>query len=111
MEMNQKTLIIDNEDNIYSPDPFAEYSSLSEATILQGAYELRSIQPTANNIVTLQGGQTREINVSQDTKKHQNSLRKGKKCTMQLFSTCLNMFCFICLFLAAGVTYCKIFQK
>jgi len=98
MEMNQKTLIIDNEDNIYFPDPFAEYSSLSEATALQGAYEMRSIQPTANNIVT--SGQTREINVSQE-----------KKYTMQLCRTYLNMFCFICLLVYAGVVICKMFKK
>ena len=108
MEMNQKTLIKDNEDNIYSKDPFAEYSSLSEATTLQGAYEMRSIQPTTTNVVSTQ---IEEITASQETRENRNALRKGKKCNMLLFITFLNMFCFICLCVATVVTNCKIFDK
>ncbi len=105
MEKNQKTLIRDNEENIYSPDPYAECSSLSEATTLQGAYEMRSIQPTTTNVVSTQ---IEEITASQETR---DALRKGKKCNMLLFITFLNMFCFICLCVATVVTNCKIFEK
>jgi len=57
--MNQNTLIRDNNKNIYSPNPietYEEYSYLPQASTLQGAYEMRSIQPTATNIATPQGG-------------------------------------------------------
>jgi len=84
--MNQKTMKKGNQNNIYHPNPtdFGEYTYLPQATTLQGAYEMRSIQPTATNIATPQGGQTEEITDIQDTREHVDALMKRKKWALQL---------------------------
>jgi len=99
-----------NQDNIYHPNPtdFGEYSYLPQATTLQRAYEMRSIQPTATNIVALQGGQTEEITDIQETRENKDALRKRKKWALQL---CLSIFCFVCIIFAASAIFCKIFEK
>ncbi len=110
--MNQKTLIRNNEENIYSPNPteaYEEYSYLPQTTTLQGAYEMQSIKPTVTNIVTPEGGQNEETTASHETREKRDALGKRKRCTMQLFMF-LNMFLFICIFVAAGLVICKILE-
>ncbi len=108
--MNQKTMKRDNQNNNYHPNPtdFGEYVNLPQATTLQGAYEMRSIQPTATNIVALQGGQTEEITDIQETRENRDALNQRKKWALQL---CLSIFCFVCIIFAAGAIFCKIFEK
>ncbi len=109
--MSQKTLIRDNEENIYSPNPteaYEEYSYLPQTTTLQGAYEMQSIKPTVTNIVTPEGGQNEETTASQETRENRDALNQRKKWALQL---CLSIFCFVCIIFAASAIFCKIFEK
>ncbi len=59
-------------------------------------------------MVTPQGGQIEEITVIQDTRELKDALRKRKKWAMQML---LNVFCFLCIIIAAGAIIWKIFDN
>jgi len=105
-------MMIGEEINIYSSNPidYEECSDLPQATTLRVEYEMRSIQPTPSS-VTSEGGENKEITASQETREYADTFRKRKKSTMILCSTCLNLFCFICVFVGAGVVICMILEK